>query len=485
MQNIIILGAGPAGMALGMKLISRSDLHAEVVIIEKESYVGGMASSFEYEGLYFDYGSHRLHRMTTPEILHDIRSILGPDLLDRPRNGRIRLLRRFVKFPLKPLDIALRLPPSFLGGIARDMITKPFKQRNRYHTSFSDVLLDGLGETVCKKFYFPYARKLWGLPPEKIGAIQAHRRISAKSIGKMIRKVLGVIPGLKTIGGGHFYYPRKGIGQICQAMLHEFERKGGKVLLSTAIQGIFLENAQKIKILTVPSQVSQEVKDSDTDSVSKTHMADMVFSTIPINNLINSLRPEPPKDVIKASNNLRYRGMILCYLILKADHFTPYDAHYFPEDDVIFSRLSEPKNYSRAVEPQGATGLCAEIPCWVGDNIWNASEDEISRTVINDLARSDLSVKSPVKAAFTRRLSQAYPVYDLKYGQRFQVVERYCSQIPGIVSLGRQGLFVHDNIHHSFEMAYAASKCLKSDGSWNSEIWQNHRERFKTFIVED
>ncbi|MBW1767157.1 MAG: NAD(P)-binding protein, partial [Deltaproteobacteria bacterium] len=203
MQKIIILGAGPAGIALGMKLISRPDLHAEIVIIEKESYVGGMASSFEYKGLYFDYGSHRLHRMTAPEILHDIRSLLGPDLLDRPRNGRIRLLGRFVRFPLKPLDFAMHLPPSFLGGIARDMVTKPFRREEKDRHSFANVLLKGLGETICKTFYFPYARKLWGMPPEKIGAIQAHRRISAKSMGKIIRKALGVIPGLKAICGGH------------------------------------------------------------------------------------------------------------------------------------------------------------------------------------------------------------------------------------------------------------------------------------------
>ena len=177
--------------------------------------------------------------------------------------------------------------------------------------------------------------------------------------------------------------------------------------------------------------------------------------------------------------------MVFCYLVLETEQFSPYDAHYFPENNTIFSRLSEPKNYSASREPRGITGLCAEIPCSLADDIWNASEDEISNRVIKDLAYAGLPVQSSVKTTFVRRLSEVYPVYDLNFDSRFRVVDDYLSQISGLVSLGRQGLFVHDNTHHTMEMAYRASECLQRGLVWNSEKWQFYRKHFSKHVVED
>ncbi|MCK5642498.1 MAG: FAD-dependent oxidoreductase, partial [Gammaproteobacteria bacterium] len=105
--HVVILGAGPAGLGAAFQL-TRGAL-AQVTVLERNSYVGGNAGSFELAGLRVDYGSHRLHPACDPEVLQDIRALLGDDLLDRPRHGRIRLRGRWLHFPLKPLDLALRL----------------------------------------------------------------------------------------------------------------------------------------------------------------------------------------------------------------------------------------------------------------------------------------------------------------------------------------------------------------------------------------
>ncbi|MFC1839990.1 FAD-dependent oxidoreductase [Thermodesulfobacteriota bacterium] len=485
MKRIVILGAGPAGLALGLKLLRRSDLNIEVVIIEQNSRAGGMSSSFKYDGLYFDLGSHRLHPAASPELLDDIRELLGSDLLERPRNGRIRLLGNFIKYPLNPLDMVMRLPPSFLFGILRDMITRPFRSDKKPLNSFSDILLHKIGKTICNSFYFPYARKLWGLPPEKIGAAQAQKRVSSSSIGKILKKVFRFLPGLKPMHNSHFLYPRKGFGQICESMAEEINRLGGQILYDTAVHDIYRQDNKAYKVTTKSKKDPLFMDTRDMESISKAHMADMVFSTIPLNNLLEYIEPEPPLEVIEAGKDLRYRGMVLCYLILGTDRFSTYDAHYFPEEDVIFSRISEPKNYYNDLENKETTGLCIEIPCWVGDDTWNASIDDIRQKIIHDLEHSCLPVKSPVKDVFIRRLPHAYPVYDLDFEQRFNTLEKYLNNLRGMVSLGRQGLFIHDNIHHAFEMAYAASDCLKRNGDWDRVKWLEHRERFKSFTVED
>ena len=85
----------------------------QAVVIERAPAVGGMAASFEVAGLRVDHGSHRLHPATPAPILAALRGLLGADLQVRPRHGRIRLLDRWVAFPLRTGDLVRRTPRAF------------------------------------------------------------------------------------------------------------------------------------------------------------------------------------------------------------------------------------------------------------------------------------------------------------------------------------------------------------------------------------
>ena len=193
--HVIILGAGPAGLGAAFRLARRGGVR--VTVIERGRAVGGNAGSFDLAGQPVDYGSHRLHPTCDPEVLRDIRTLLGDDLIERPRHGRIRLSGRWIHFPLKPVDLALRLPPRFAVGVGADMLRKAFRvgARRGEPDTFASVLEAGLGSTMCRDFYFPYAEKVWGLPPAELAAVQARKRVSAGSLGKMARKVLSAVPG--------------------------------------------------------------------------------------------------------------------------------------------------------------------------------------------------------------------------------------------------------------------------------------------------
>ncbi len=120
--HIVILGAGAAGLGAAYQLSRRGV--ASVSVIEQSENVGGNAGSFELSGIHVDYGSHRLHPSCDPEILKDLHELLGDDLLDRPRHGRIRLRGRWIHFPLKPLDLVFHLPAGFVTGVVRDLGSK-------------------------------------------------------------------------------------------------------------------------------------------------------------------------------------------------------------------------------------------------------------------------------------------------------------------------------------------------------------------------
>jgi len=476
-KQIIILGAGPAGLALAIKLLRRAEPDWEIKIIEQKPYVGGIAASFEKDGIFFDFGSHRLHPATSAEIMNDLKELLGDDLLNRPRNGRIRLLGNFVKFPLNPVDLLLHLPAKFVFGFFTDLLIKPFRKKHVPQCSFADALLDGLGKTICNTFYFPYARKLWGLNPEEISVIQAQRRVSANSLSKIIKKVLSILPGIRRENTGRFFYPKKGYGQISEALANEVKKLGGKILLSTTAEEILIKDGR-------PSVI--KLKKVNNDSVEFTHInCDFLFSTIPITVLTRLLKPLPAPEITNTCKRLKYRSMILFYLLLETDQFTPFDAHYLPEENVIISRISEPKNYSASTEPGNLTGLCFEIPCNLGDDLWNMTDESLTQKVLEELKRIGLPVSSSIRASFTKRLPFVYPIYDKNFDAQFELLDNYINQFKGLISLGRQGLFAHDNTHHTMEMAYRASECLDSNLVWNAEIWKHHRQEFATHVVED
>jgi protoporphyrinogen oxidase len=465
--KIVIIGAGPAGLSLAYRLLRRHDIKVNVTLIEKEDAIGGLCSGFTYRGLNFDYGSHRLHPATSEEIFAEIRSLLGADLRDRPRNGRIRLLSRYVKFPLKLLDFTFKLPLSFFFGIIGDMVAKPFLKNKADHETYETILMRGLGKTICTNFYFPYARKLWGLDPDRISAVQARRRVAAGSIGKIIRKVLSVIPIFKQKGAGRFFYPCEGFVQIFNRYAEEIEKAGGTILRSDALNRIDLDRKTVIT------------------SSGKTIGYDLLFSTIPIHDFLSSLSTVPPHEVRDAASHLGYRGMIFCYFVYNTSKLTPYDAHYFPESELRFSRLSEPKNYALASDPAALTGICIEIPCEVGGELWNADEKTVIATARADLDASELGIEGEPVESFTRRTAFAYPTYSIGFEPHWEAIDSFQSALPNIVVLGRQALYAHDNTHHTIDMGYRAAECINADGSWDATRWALFREEFKNHVVED
>jgi protoporphyrinogen oxidase len=466
--RVVVLGAGPAGLATAAKLGRRPGF--EVSLIERAAIAGGNAGSFEIDGLRVDYGSHRLHPTCPPEILADIRRALGPDLLDRPRHGRIRLRGRWVHFPLKPLDLALNLPLSFAAGSLRDAIFKSSSTQNGH--TFASVLEQGLGPTICRDFYFPYAEKIWGVSPSALDGEQARRRVSASTPGKMLKKVLSAVPGVDKSGRGRFFYPRLGYGQISDAFLSNALAANVDVRFQTSATAIEIDGKRAKAVRLSGADTSQRIE------------ADAVLSTIPLPLLVRTLEPAAPPDVLASCDALSYRAMVLVYVVLETDQFSEYDAHYFPEREIPVTRISEPKNYSLH-GPRGLTVLCAEIPCRPEDETWTKSDEELGATVIRALEAADLPVTAKVRRVVTRRLRQAYPIYMLGYKEHFDRLDRMTDEIEGLVSLGRQGLFAHDNTHHTLAMAYAACDCLEDSGEFDRRAWADHRKQFESNVVED
>ena len=471
--HVVVLGAGPAGLGAAFKL--RQTDRARVTVIERRDRVGGNAASFEVGGQHVDLGSHRLHPSCDPEILDDVRSLLGADLLERPRHGRIRLRGQWIHFPPRPFDLLLRLDRRFALGAMRDMLMGNRARRSSSEPeSFASVLRAQLGPTICDQFYLPYAGKIWGRDPRRLSALQAKRRVTAGTFGKLLRKVFGGLPGVKPVGFDYYFYPRSGFGQISEAMAQGAMDADAHLVLDEPVVRLEAPRDSRTTWTVV----------TEKDHGQQSFEADRVWSTIPISLLARLLRPAPPPEVLAATQAIEFRAMILVYLQLAVDQFSEFDAHYFPGRSLVITRLSEPKNYSASTEPKGSTVLCIEIPCSTSDPLWQMSTSELAEVVIGDLERAALPLPVEPHHVEVRRLPQAYPIYDLGFEEPLQRLEAWLTGLPGFLTFGRQGLFVHDNTHHALFMAYCAVDCL-ADGEWNSDKWEGYCRIFETHVVED
>ncbi|HEY1754839.1 MAG TPA: FAD-dependent oxidoreductase [Bryobacteraceae bacterium] len=472
LPHVVVLGAGPSGVGAAYQLVKKG--LATVTVLEQNNAVGGNAGSFELEGVHCDFGSHRLHPVVPPEIMQDLRNLLGTDLLYQTRHGRIRLQGRWIHFPLKPVDLLFGLPKAFamrvLGDTARKALPKPAPSGPE---NFATVLERGLGRTICQEFYFPYARKLWGVNPQELAATTAKRRVSGSSIGKILRKVSKQIPGLKPEGAGRFYYPRRGYGQISECLHGAAQSAGADFKFGARFQSIERDGNG---IKAVRYQLGGEEFEIPTGAV---------WSTIPISILVRGMRPEAPPEVLKAASNIAFRGMILIYLVLEQDRFSNFDAYYFPEESIPISRMSEPKLFSSSTEPKGRTVLCAELPSDPGQPEWDMSDEELGRRLCEWIVRAGLPAPAKVARVVTRRLRHAYPVYSRDYEENFSKMDDWLAGIDGVLTLGRQGLFAHDNTHHTLAMSYAAVGCFSPEGKFDRARWAEHRKEFETHVVED
>jgi protoporphyrinogen oxidase len=399
-----------------------------------------MAGSFDVDGLRVDFGSHRLHPSTPPDLLTEVRGLLGGDLQVRPRNGRIRMAGRWLRFPLRAQELVSKLPPRLAAGAARDTLVAPLR-RPREDT-FAEVVRAGLGPTMADAFYAPYVEKLWGVPPDQLSGELARRRVSADGPVAIARRLVKA-----RQGGATFLYPRRGFGQISDALADAAVAVGADLRLSSPVD--------------------------DLDGLD----AGLVFSTLPVTALA-AMAGGP-------ATSLEHRGMALVYLTLPDRPYTPFDAHYFPEADVAFSRLSEPANYRESADdPVDRTVLCAEVPCTAGDATWCLDDAALGELVADGLDRVGLPPARP-HDVHVERLPRVYPLYRTGFERELTELLAWAHGLDRVVVFGRQGLFVPDNTHHALAMGAAAAAAVGPDGSFDRVAWTAAVDGFRSHVVED
>ncbi len=506
-KTAIIIGAGPAGLTAAYELLKNTDIIP--LVLEESEFTGGISRTAEHNGNRMDIGGHRffsknekvnelwqeLMPLQGAPSFDDIKTgtlkVLNPEgpdpeadekvLLLRNRVSRIYYLRKFFDYPisLKPETfINMGLSRTFKAGCGylKSCVSK------KDETSLQNFYINRFGKPLYEMFFEDYTEKLWGINPKYIAADWGAQRVKGLSLTKAVINVL-TKPFKKkedteTSLIEQFYYPKKGPGQLWEALADEIEKLGGRILHQNSVKTLKLDG-KRIK------SVGVETPDGFVE-----YSADYYISTMPVKDLVNGMGEEVPNTVKDVALNLPYRdfmtvGVLVDKLLLenKTKHKTLGDIVpdcwiYIQERDVKLGRLQIFNNWSPYMvkDPENTVWVGLEYFCNEGDEYWNMSDREFTDFALDELEKIGIINKADVKDTVRIKVKKAYPAYFGTYNE-FHKVREYLDGIDNLYCIGRNGMHRYNNMDHSMLTAMEAVNCIKDKTLSKSSIWNVNTEQ--------
>ncbi len=331
------------------------------------------------------------------------------------------------------------------AGITYLLSALQYSVFNKSINNMKDAYVAQFGGKLYDMFFRRYSEKVWGLPCEKLSSDWVSQRSAGLSIWTVIQESL-----LRTKSDNEslieeFMYPRDGYVRIPQRMAED-------ITASSESNAIILESTVTRIKYRGPNDF--EVFYSDTEGKEHSVTATSVVSTIPLGVLPRIMEPACDQKVIDAAKGLTFRALITVNIILQKERVSIDTWLYVQDEDILFGRLHEPKNWSPAMVPdQSTTSLVLECFCTKDDHIWQMTDEEVGRRCIEDLEKKLKFIESSEVIDFSCvRTLQAYPVYDLQYGEKIKTINDFLSGFEGLHIVGRGGTHRYNNADHSIEM---------------------------------
>ncbi|MBI4147780.1 FAD-dependent oxidoreductase [Candidatus Woesearchaeota archaeon] len=450
----VILGGGITGLGAGYFLARAGK---QVVVVEKRESGGGMAGSFVHRGFVCDVGPHKLYSVL-PGVMALYKDLLGEECLTVEKKNSLRLCGSYFSFPVRPLQFAVRFPKITAArcGLSYAMT---FLKPSSVPVTYEDYFLAGFGRAAYRLLFEGFCWKVWGNPRE-ISAELARRRIPVPSIKEFIKNMV-VSKQKPEVSADVFYYPRGGVGRVCDR-LAEHVLKAGAVEYGSQPSRLVVRDGRVVEI---------EVRRAIGKSV--IHDPETVTSTLYLQDLLSLFDPPPPENVLQAAERLRYRSLLLVYVFVNRPRVLDDHWIFFPEREFVFNRVSEQKNFSAHVAPADKTFLVAEISGDLNDFLWNMPEKQLADVAITDLVKAGLIASTDVDGTHIVRIDRMYPVYDLEYRKNLRIVLDWLHSIENFYTIGRQGLFAYTNTDHSLDMGQKLAVQIlenKSRAEWEKTI---------------
>ena len=442
-ERPVIVGGGPAGISAAKAL---AEHQIPSLILEKDQQVGGLCKTVEYRGFRCDIGGHRFFTKNK-EIQESWEKTLGEEFLVRSRLSRIYYRARFFYYPLRVGNALLGLGPMESLRILYSYLKShlfPIKPE----LTFENWVSNRFGQVLYNIFFKTYTEKVWGIPCTTLSADWAAQRIRNLSLGRALLNAVGVSNGGKVASLiDNFHYPRLGPGQMYETMAGQVTAKGGQVRLGQNVVEIHHERDRVKGIFSVTGEGGHLIPCSHC------------FSSMPITELVQKMRPRPPDTVMAAAFSLRYRSLITVNLLFHNSTTLPDNWIYLHSPEVRAGRLQLYRNWSPAMVPSGNnSSIGFEYFCSEGDQLWHASDADLIQQAICDLSHLGFYSEHDVRDGFVVRYAKAYPVYEDGYDRHISTIRAWLSQFSNLYCIGRYGQFRYNNMDHSMMTGILAAR---------------------------
>ena len=516
-RTAVIIGAGPAGLTAALELLRRSDLR--VIVLERSEYMGGISRTVEYKGNRIDIGGHRFFSKSDRvmawwlEILplagdadsvityHRQSRVIAANasaagdpadadrvMLIRPRKSRIYYLRRFFDYPISlnfetlrglGLRRAVRIAASYAWSTVH---------RIRPEETLEQFMINRFGRELYSTFFKAYTEKVWGVPCDQISSEWGAQRIKGLSISKAIRHAARRLfrkrsdrrrkdvrqKDTETSLIEQFLYPKLGPGQLWETVAEKVRDAGGEIITRFSVD----------RLGTDGNRITAVEGHSETTGEPRVFEADFFFSTMPVQELVESLDAEVPANVREVARGLRYRDFITVGLLLKkldvrgAKDPTRLDDTwlYIQEPDVQVGRVQIFNNWSRyLVADPSLTWIGLEYFCNRTDSLWRLDDRAMLDLAASELDKIGLISKHDVLDGTVIRMPKTYPAYFGAYA-RFHEVREYLDGFGNLFLVGRNGMHKYNNQDHSMLTAMEAVDALLAGVTDKSKIWAVNTE---------
>ena len=479
MKRVVILGAGVAGLAAADRLLELGG--CDVTMFEAEPGVGGLAATVVRDGVATDLGPHRIHTELS-EVRALLPDLVGDRLLRVRRSSRMLLDGHWIAYPLRAGQIlktlgfgtVLRFGTSMLAARASGFFARQAGSlfyRRRASATFEDAMKRAFGAAAYRKVFGPYARKVWRVEPSQLSAEIVRVRLPQRRIGAIFGRALR--RGLFRSAGPlrEFLYVRGGIGQLCERLSDRIRQRGGRITLQSPVVEMKIGSTG---VCAVAARQSGKTIWLDVDAV---------ISTVPLP-VLGAMMPVGEAAVRAALSSLEYLSIILVVLVAAKERIGPDQWLYFPQESPLPTRACEPRNFDSSLAPPGQTCLCCEITARRSESLWNTPDDKLAEQVEHEMAATGLFARQEIISRFVVRKDWAYPIYHLGFEKTLATIWPFLARIPNLVSVGRQGLFNHNNIDHSLVMGRRAAEAVATSPS-AAHQWYDSLFQFAHFRILD
>ncbi len=308
--KVLVLGGGVSGCAITRELTKQGH---DVILIEKNSYLGGGCHTFFWGGHPYTEGP-RPFSVANEKVFNYINDIVPMRSFHLFLDTYIEQDRNFYSFPIHEDDIE-KMPDK--GKVLKELAERPEKNDA---TNLEDGWINAVGMTLYKKYVKKYTEKMWEVESNKV-----FPDFSWSVKGNPIQRGDHVV----TLFGSKMHaYP---IEETGYNRFFDYCVKDAKVILG---QEAHIMDLEKKKI-----SVGDE-----------TLQGDIIISTIALDDLMDN-----------AYGELRYMGRDFYPIVLPIEHIFRDNHHFihYPNEEK-YTRIVEYKNLTQHEAPD--TLLVMEVP---------------------------------------------------------------------------------------------------------------------------